>query len=104
MIESACDPDRDYVRFVAEGYDACAQAYNAARSSDAADVLAPLVADGTIRLLDETDLFNSVSGTDCSAFFDFYHNNVSGRDRLMQAIMPSLQADLVDKAMPMATR
>lgn len=61
-------------------------------------VLAPLVADGTIRLLDETDIFNSDSGTDCSAFFDFYHNNVSGRERLMHAIMPSLQADLLDKA------
>ena len=61
-------------------------------------VLAPLVADGTIRLLDETDLFNSESGTDCSAFFDFYHNNVSGRERLMQKIMPELQSELIDKA------
>ena len=64
----------------------------------ALQVLAPLVADGTIRLLDETDLFNSDAGTDCSAFFDFYHNNVSGRERLMREIMPALQADLIDKA------
>jgi hypothetical protein len=61
-------------------------------------VLAPLVADGTIHVLDETDLFNSDSGTDCSAFFDFYHNNVSGRERLMQKILPELQTDLIDEA------
>jgi len=64
----------------------------------ALQVLAPLVADGTIRLLDETDLFNSDAGTDCSAFFDFYHNNVSGRERLMQKIMPALQSDLIGEA------
>ena len=56
-------------------------------------MLAPLVTDGTIRLLDETDLFNSESGTDCSAFFDFYHNNVSGRQRLMSELLPQLEQD-----------
>lgn len=61
-------------------------------------VLAPLVADGTIRVLDETDLFNSESGTDCSAFFDFYHNNVSGREKLMQRLLPQLLADLSPEA------
>jgi len=70
----------------------------------ALQVLAPLVADGTIHLLDETDLFNSDAGTDCSAFFDFYHNNVSGRDRLMHAIMPALQTDLIDKVIAPAGR
>jgi hypothetical protein len=59
----------------------------------ALQVLAPLVADGTIRLLDETDLFNSETGTDCSAFFDFYHNNVSGRQRLMSELLPHLEQD-----------
>jgi hypothetical protein len=69
----------------------------------ALQVLSPLVADGTIRLLDETDLFNSDAGTDCSAFFDFYHNNVSGRQRLMSELLPQLEQDwLAGDANPQA--
>jgi hypothetical protein len=61
-------------------------------------VLTPLVTDGTIRMLDETDLFNTPVGTDCSAFFDFYHINTSGRSQFMQAISPPLQAVWIDEA------
>lgn len=57
-------------------------------------VLKPLVDAGKIRLLDYTDFFNTEAGTDCSAFFDFYHNNVSGRARLMRQLLPQLEADL----------
>lgn len=57
-------------------------------------VLQPLVDTGKIRLLDYTDYFNSDAGTDCSAFFDFYHNNVSGRTRLMQKLLPAIERDL----------
>ena len=60
----------------------------------ALSVLKPLVDAGKIRLLDYTDYFNSDAGTDCSAFFDFYHNNVSGRTRLMQQLLPAIERDL----------
>lgn len=57
-------------------------------------VLKPLVDEGKIRLLDYTDLFNTAAGTDCSTFFDFYHNNVSGRARLMKEMIPAVQGYL----------
>ena len=61
----------------------------------ALSILAPLASEGKIRLLDYTDLFNGDDRvSDCSAFFDFYHNNVSGRERLMQHLMPAVESDL----------
>ena len=61
----------------------------------ALSILAPLVSEGKIRLLDYTDLFNGTDGlSECGTFFDFYHNNVSGRQRLMQRLMPELEKDL----------
>lgn len=61
----------------------------------ALSVLAPLASEGKIRLLDYTDFFNGNDGvSDCGAFFDFYHNNVSGRERLMQRLMPELEKNL----------
>jgi hypothetical protein len=61
----------------------------------ALSVLAPLASEGKIHLLDYTDLFDDDSGvSDCSAFFDFYHNNVSGRERLMRQLKPAIEKDL----------
>ncbi|MEP6483551.1 MAG: hypothetical protein ABJB01_03810 [Rudaea sp.] len=60
----------------------------------ALSILKPLIAEGRIRVVDYTDLFNADGVTDCSAFFDLYHNNVSGRDRLMQNLLPYLQEHL----------
>ena len=54
-------------------------------------ILKPLQDEGKIRVLDYTDLFNGPDGTDCTAFFDIYHNNVAGRERLMQMLLPSLE-------------
>ncbi len=52
-------------------------------------ILQPLVSEGKIQLVDYTDIFNGIDGqSDCSAFFDLYHNNVSGRERLMQQLIP----------------
>ena len=57
----------------------------------ALSILKPLQDEGKIRVLDYTDLFNGPDGTDCTAFFDIYHNNVAGRERLMQMLLPSLE-------------
>jgi len=57
-------------------------------------ILKPLQDEGKIRVLDYTDLFNSPDGTDCTAFFDIYHNNVAGRDQLMQRMLPELTQTL----------
>ena len=43
-MQPANDPARDYVRLVADGYDACASAFNAARAAEDGGVLAPLLA------------------------------------------------------------
>jgi hypothetical protein len=54
-------------------------------------ILQQLQDEGKIHVLDYTDLFNGPDGTDCTAFFDIYHNNIAGRDRLMQVLLPSLE-------------
>jgi hypothetical protein len=62
----------------------------------ALSVLAPLQAEGKIRVLDYTDAFSADSSTDCAAFFDLYHNNVAGRTHLMEQLMPELQQGLFE--------
>lgn len=52
-------------------------------------VLQPLVDAGRIRLLDATDLLQDGEST-CGYYFDFYHQNDKGRDKLMQKILPQL--------------
>lgn len=53
-------------------------------------ILAPLQEDGSIVVLDYTDFFENKTGTDCSAFFDLYHNNTSGSERLTEALVPEI--------------
>ena len=53
----------------------------------ALQTLAPLVKAGDIQLLDYTDFFNHEGLTDCTAFFDLYHENTSGRERLTQELL-----------------
>jgi len=69
----------------------------------ALSVLEPLVEENKVRVLDYTDMFNTEAGTECSAFFDLYHNNVWGRQRLMERLMPELERDLFDSALPAAS-
>lgn len=57
----------------------------------ALSVLQPLVEDGRIQLVDATDFFAGDADAGCSAFFDFYHQNASGRERLTRWLMPQLQ-------------
>lgn len=56
--------------------------------------LQPLVDEGRIRLIDATDFFARDADGGCSAFFDFYHQNASGRDRLTRWLLPRLQLEL----------
>jgi hypothetical protein len=60
----------------------------------ALQTLAPLVAAGDIDLLDYTDLFNSRGGSDCRAFWDLYHQNASGRERLAALLLPAVRERL----------
>ncbi|MGN6519815.1 MAG: hypothetical protein ACTHK2_10365 [Dokdonella sp.] len=52
-------------------------------------VLQPLVDTGRIRVLDATDLFAGDPG-ECGDFFDFYHQNATGRERLDAWLQPRL--------------
>lgn len=71
-------------------------------------ILQPLVDAGTIRLIDATTALDDANGTDCTAFFDFYHQNDAGRDRLMTSLLPQLEAllygDNAAHAAPAATK
>lgn len=53
-------------------------------------ILQPLVDEGRIRLIDATDLFDA-DDAECGLFFDFYHQNTAGRDRLMHWLMPQIE-------------
>ncbi|RYD15250.1 MAG: hypothetical protein EOP90_09950 [Lysobacteraceae bacterium] len=54
-------------------------------------VLQPLVEEGSIQLVDATDFFSRDTDGSCSAFFDFYHQNAAGRDRLTRWLLPQLK-------------
>jgi len=56
-------------------------------------VLHPLVDEGRIRVLDATDLFSGDAG-ECGDFFDFYHQNAAGRERLDAWLRPRLETML----------
>jgi hypothetical protein len=60
----------------------------------ALQTLAPLVAAGDIDVLDYTDFFNGRGGTDCRAFWDLYHQNASGRERLTALLLPVVRERL----------
>jgi len=53
-------------------------------------VLQPLVDEGRIRVLDATDLFAG-DAEECRNFFDLYHQNAAGRERLDAWLKPRLE-------------
>lgn len=59
-------------------------------------VLQPLVDEGAIDLVDMTDALDVGGESDCHDFFDFYHQNAHGRERLMQLLLPRIEALLYD--------
>ncbi|UXI67510.1 hypothetical protein [Tahibacter amnicola] len=60
----------------------------------ALSVLQPLVAEGTIDLIDTTDTLDKADGSDCQDYFDLYHQNAHGRERLMSTLMPQIRERL----------
>lgn len=60
----------------------------------ALSVLQPLADAGTIQLIDATNALERANSTDCALFFDFYHQNDAGRDRLMTTLLPQLEQTL----------
>lgn len=55
------------------------------------EVLDPLVKEGTIDLIDFTHLFDNDKDNGCSSFFDLYHQNAKGQDRLTSQLLPRLE-------------
>lgn len=53
-------------------------------------VLQPLADEGRIRVLDATNLLSG-DADECADFFDFYHQNAAGRDRLDAWLRPRLE-------------
>jgi hypothetical protein len=60
-------------------------------------VLRPLADDGTIALHDFTHFFDETENGECAAFWDLYHQNTLGQDRLTNALLPLIQSDLYSK-------
>lgn len=56
----------------------------------ALSILQPLATEGRIRLIDATDFFATDVAGDCNMFFDFYHQNATGRERFTQWLLPQL--------------
>lgn len=55
------------------------------------EVLDPLEKRGVVEVHDFTRLFDDDPAGECSAFFDLYHQNAMGQDRLTDALLPVLQ-------------
>ncbi|MEO5558900.1 MAG: hypothetical protein ABIO49_03940 [Dokdonella sp.] len=54
-------------------------------------ILRPLADEGRIHLIDATDFFAPDADAGCSAFFDFYHQNALGRERLTHWLLPQVE-------------
>ncbi len=53
-------------------------------------MLDPLVAEGSIHLLDYSDFFDRAGQTRCDVFWDIYHQNGKGASELTEALLPEL--------------
>ncbi len=54
-------------------------------------ILDPLVADGSIQLLDYSDFFDVDGVTRCDVFWDIYHQNEKGMRELTDALQPDIE-------------
>jgi hypothetical protein len=57
-------------------------------------ILRPLVDAGRIRVIDATGFFAEDADGGCASFFDFYHQNASGRERFTRWLLPQLESAL----------
>ena len=60
----------------------------------ALSILRPLAAQGVIELLDYTRFFDAPEGAECNAFWDLYHQNADGQQKLTDALLPVIQHKL----------
>jgi len=60
----------------------------------ALSILRPLAAQGVIELLDYTRFFDAPEGAECNAFWDLYHQNTDGQQKLTDALLPIIQRKL----------
>lgn len=67
----------------------------------ARSVLKPLQDEGIIEVHDFTDFFRGANGPECAAFWDLYHQNSAGQDKLTDALLPILEQRLY-RATPLA--
>ena len=56
----------------------------------ALSILQPLADAGRIRLIDATGFFDADGAGECRMFFDFYHQNAAGRERLTHWLLPQV--------------
>jgi hypothetical protein len=54
-------------------------------------ILRPLAEQGVIELLDYTQFFDSPYGSDCAAFWDLYHQNADGQQKLTDSLLPQIE-------------
>ena len=66
----------------------------------ALSVLQPLVDEGRIRVIDATDALAGTPDGGCHHYFDFFHQNDSGRAVLMQSVLPRLREALYGDTKP----
>ena len=66
-------------------------------------VLQPLADEGSIRLVDATGFFAGEGDAECAMFFDFYHQNGAGRERLTRWLLPQVERFLCQDASGAAT-
>lgn len=57
-------------------------------------ILDPLVADGSIKLLDYSDFFDVAGHTRCDVFWDSFHENAKGLSELTDALLPEIERQL----------
>jgi len=60
----------------------------------ARSVLRALQDDGVIEVHDFTDLFSANNSRECTAFWDLYHQNTIGQDKLTDVVLPILEQRL----------
>jgi len=66
----------------------------------ARSLLKPLQDEGIIEVHDFTDFFRGANGPECAAFWDLYHQNSAGQDRLTDALLPILEQRLYRSTPP----
>lgn len=64
----------------------------------ALSVLQPLVDEGRVRVIDATDALAGTPDGGCHHYFDFFHQNDSGRAALMEQVLPQLREALYGEA------